>query len=78
MRPAGEVVRIAQGLAVIRAPGTDRPEIGATLVDEDLATVGRVVDVFGPVQRPYVALSPADGTALPSLLGSRLYERTDG
>jgi RNA-binding protein len=77
MKPAGEVVRISQGLAVVRVPDEAHPGIGATVVDEDLETVGQVVDVFGPVDHPYVAVSPVGGTDLPGLLGSRLYERTD-
>ncbi|MFC6726863.1 H/ACA ribonucleoprotein complex subunit GAR1, partial [Halobium palmae] len=44
-------------------------------VDESLTTVGRVVDVFGPVDRPYLAVSPADGVHLPDLLGAKLYAR---
>ena len=73
MRAVGEVVRTAQGLAVLRADDDDHPDIGTEVVDERLETVGRVVDVFGPVERPYLAVSPADGVAVPALLGERLY-----
>ncbi|MFB6080967.1 MAG: H/ACA ribonucleoprotein complex subunit GAR1 [Haloferacaceae archaeon] len=81
MRRLGTVDRIAQGLAIVRADpdgGTtddDPPEIGTTAVDESLATVGRVVDVFGPVGRHYLALDPADGVDPAGLLGSPLYAR---
>ena len=73
MRAVGEVVRTAQGLAVLRSDDDDHPDIGTPVVDERLETVGRVVDVFGPVERPYLAVSPADGVAVPALLGDRLY-----
>ena len=73
MRAIGEVVRTAQGLAVLRSDDDDHPDIGTEVVDERLETVGRVVDVFGPVERPYLAVSPADGVAVPTLLGERLY-----
>ena len=73
MRAIGEVVRTAQGLAVLRSDDDDHPDIGTPVVDERLETVGRVVDVFGPVERPYLAVSPADGVAVPALLGERLY-----
>jgi RNA-binding protein len=77
MKPVGEVVRAAQGLAVVRSPDAGHPDLGATAIDADLETVGRVVDVFGPVERPYVAVSP-DGAANPAaLVGTRLYVRTD-
>ena len=72
MRAIGEVVRTAQGLAVLRSDD-DHPDIGTEVVDERLETVGRVVDVFGPVERPYLAVSPTDGVAVPALLGERLY-----
>jgi RNA-binding protein len=70
----GEVVRAAQGLAVVRCPGEDHPPIGREVVDESLTTVGRVVDVFGPVGRPYVAVTADDGEPA-TLVGRRLYAR---
>ncbi|QCS42762.1 H/ACA ribonucleoprotein complex subunit GAR1 [Natrinema versiforme] len=85
MRRVGSVVRTAQGLAVLRADDTDgddagdtdafRDEIGTMVLDDDLEDVGRVVDVFGPVSRPYLAVTPDDGVHLPSLVGSTLYAR---
>ena len=75
MKRVGEVVRTAQGLAVVRCPDENPPDIGAPLVDEDLAEVGRVVDVFGPVSRPYLAVTPDEGVAVTTLLGGLLYAR---
>ncbi|TMT86288.1 H/ACA RNA-protein complex component Gar1 [Haloterrigena sp. H1] len=82
MRRVGAVVRTAQGLAVLRADETDddassefRDEIGTTVLDDSLEEVGRVVDVFGPVSRPYLAVTPDDDVHLPSLVGSTLYAR---
>ncbi|QSW98844.1 H/ACA ribonucleoprotein complex subunit GAR1 [Haloterrigena alkaliphila] len=91
MRRIGSVVRTAQGLAVLRADDTDdgasesgsasaagdpfRDEIGTTVLDDSLESVGRVVDVFGPVERPYLAVTPDDDVHLPSLVGSALYAR---
>lgn len=75
MRRVGEVVRIAQSVAVVRVPGEEYPDIGTAVVDEELADVGEVVDVFGPVERPYLAVSPVEGVHLPTLVGSKLYAR---
>lgn len=75
MRRVGEVVRVAQGVAVVRCPSDDPPAIGTDVVDEDLADVGRVVDVFGPVERPYMAVSPNEGDPPAVLLGRSLYAR---
>lgn len=75
MKRVGEVVRTAQGLAVLRCSGGQRPDIGTTVLDDALNPVGRVVDVFGPVDRPYAAVSPGHGTQVGSLLGVKLYAR---
>jgi len=75
MKRVGEVVRVAQGLAVARVSDDDPPRIGAMVVDENLDEVGRIVDVFGPVARPYVAVSPDDGVDPALLLGEKLYAR---
>lgn len=75
MRRVGEVVRVAQGVAVVRCANDDPPDIGTDVVDENVADVGRVVDVFGPVDRPYLAVSPVEGRATAPLLGQVLYAR---
>lgn len=73
MRRVGEVVRVAQGLAIARSPNEEHPDIGTPVVDQNLSDVGRVVDVFGPVERPYLAVSPAESPT--GLLGTVLYAR---
>jgi RNA-binding protein len=75
MRRAGAVVRTAQGVAIVRSPDDTYPDIGTELVDDSLADVGRVVDVFGPVEEPYLAVSPAEGVRLAGLVGMPLYAR---
>ncbi len=75
MRRAGEVVRTAQGVAIVRCSDDSYPAIGTDLVDDSLSGAGRVVDVFGPVERPYLAVSPAEGVRLAPLVGTALYAR---
>lgn len=75
MKRLGEVVRVAQGVAVVRSTADDVPDVGLSVVDENLDRVGRVVDVFGPVERPYLAVTPADGVAPATLLGRKVYAR---
>jgi RNA-binding protein len=91
MRRAGKAVRTTQGLVILRAPPDtvprpvdrddpdlgDLPAIGDEVVDSSLTSVGRVVDVFGPVERPYLAVTP-DRRAPASVLGERLYVRDRG
>lgn len=73
MERAGTVVRLAQGLIVLRSPGADVPDIGTQVVDENLDAVGRIVDVFGPVDAPYLAVSPEGDVHGPGLLNAALY-----
>lgn len=73
MERLGTPDRVAQGLLVVRVD--DRVSVGTDVVDESLDDVGSVVDVFGPVEAPYVAVSPADGVHPPSVLGRPLYVR---
>ncbi|MBX0321525.1 Gar1/Naf1 family protein [Halomicroarcula sp. F13] len=75
MKRVGSVVRTAQGLAIVRSPDDGHAALGTALVDEELQTVGDVVDVFGPVDSPYMSVSPADGVHLPALVGAALYAR---
>jgi RNA-binding protein len=74
MQRVGTVSRTAQGVAIVQLDG-ETPEIGTVVVDESLSRVGRIVDVFGPVDRPYAAISPAGGRSPASLVGSKLYAR---
>ncbi|MGM0606003.1 MAG: H/ACA ribonucleoprotein complex subunit GAR1 [Halobacteriota archaeon] len=71
----GTVSRTAGGLAIVRCEDDSYPDIGTMVVDESLSTVGRVVDVFGPVDRPYVGIAVDDGIALASIVGQKLYRR---
>jgi RNA-binding protein len=71
MKRAGEVVGVAQGLAIVRCDDETHPDIGTQLLDRDLSTVGQVVDVFGPVERPFLTVDPTNRPA--ALLGTRLY-----
>ena len=75
MERAGSVVRTAQNVAVVRCDGDNHPDIGDSLVDQNLDTGGRVVDVFGPVERPYLSVTPASDVHLPTLVGETLYVR---
>ncbi len=77
MRRLGTVARTAQGLVIVRATDGDPPDIGSDVVDEALEGVGTVVDIFGPVEQPYVAVSPADEPRA-ALVGRPVYARTDG
>lgn len=75
MKRVGSVVRSAQGLVIARCPDRERPDIGDAVLDESLDSIGRIVDVFGPVDRPYVAITPHSGVVPDALLGQKLYAK---
>lgn len=75
MQKAGQGVRTAQGLLIVRAPGEDYADIGEFLLDNQLDEIGRVVDVFGPVDHPYVAVTPNRDVRPATYLGQSLYRR---
>lgn len=55
---------------ILRTKVRVRP--GTPVVNEDLRPVGKVFDVFGPVNNPYVAVVPAVSD-LKTLVGRPLY-----
>jgi RNA-binding protein len=79
MRRIGTVVRTPGGLAVARMTGRpdedDLPSAGTELVDEHLDGVGRVLEVVGPVEQPYVVIAPEADRTGPALVGTTCYAR---
>jgi len=75
MRRIGVVARVAAGTLLAQSPDDGHPAIGTEVIDERLDSVGRVVDVMGPVERPYLVITP-DGDEPPvALLNEPVYAR---
>jgi RNA-binding protein len=74
MKRIGSVSGAAQGIAVVRSESEAYPDLGTDLIDEQLDEVGTVVDVFGPVERPYLAVSTSV-EPIASLVGTMVYAR---
>lgn len=75
MERVGTVVKFAQGLLVVRSDAESYPSIGTTVIDERLEAVGTVVDVIGPVDLPFIIVSPSDDSEMSSALNQRVYTR---
>lgn len=60
MRRLGAIVtKTKTGLIVVKASLRDpRRIIGAIVYDKDMKRVGKIVDVMGPVDSPYVVVKP--------------------
>lgn len=57
MQRLGRVLHISKNLNTI-VKVKNVPKIGAKVVDENLKTVGKILDVFGPVSSPYASVRP--------------------
>ena len=73
MKRIGEVRTITGSIAIVQGEDQTRPKIGTKVIDEKLENVGRIVDVIGPVSRPYMVIKIKEGAK--SILKKRLYSR---
>ncbi len=74
MRRLGKVLHISnRGSIIIRTEKT--PPVGrqAIVMDKKAQEVGTIIDVFGPVKFPYVAIKPNRGYDPQKLVGQMLY-----
>ncbi len=68
----GEVETITHdGVLIVRGGGL--PDGGDVVFDNRKRRIGRVKRVFGPVERPYVSVVPADKSVLPNVMGRKTY-----
>ncbi|MEM2970935.1 MAG: Gar1/Naf1 family protein [Candidatus Bathyarchaeia archaeon] len=71
MQRIGRVLHISPSRNVI-VKIENMPQIGAMVVDENLAVVGKVFEIFGSVSSPYAAIKPNIGNA-DKLVNKMLY-----
>ncbi len=55
MQRLGRVLHVSQSWNII-IKLENVPTIGETVVDENLKSVGKVLDIFGPVSSPYASV----------------------
>lgn len=69
--------RVGKLLHVTPSGGIGRfevePKMGQPVFDKDGKRIGNIIDIFGPVERPYVKIKPASGVRLEELVGKYLY-----
>ncbi len=74
MRRLGKVLHISnRGSIILRTEKT--PPVGrqTIVMDKKAQEVGTIIDVFGPVKFPYVAIKPNRGYDPQKLVGQMLY-----
>jgi len=53
----GRVLHVSQSRNIIITI-ENLPKIGETVVDENLKSIGKILDIFGPVSSPYASVKP--------------------
>ena len=74
MRRLGKVLHISKrGSIILRTDKT--PSVGSrsVVLDKKAQEVGTIIDVFGPVKEPYVAVRPKRDFDTSKLVGQLLY-----
>lgn len=61
MREVGEVVSQFKRFLICRTALRDRTLLGETVYSEKGERVGVVIDIFGPVKKPYLKILKRDG-----------------
>jgi RNA-binding protein len=74
VRKLGKVLHVSnRGSLIVRAEKTPPSGEHAVVVDKSAEKIGSIIDVFGPVKTPYVAVRPLKGTSSEKYLGQNLY-----
>ena len=76
MKRLGKVLHISKrGSIILRTDKT--PPVGSRsiVLDKKAQEVGTIIDVFGPVKEPYVAIRPKQDFDTTKLVGQMLYLR---
>ncbi|MFX1367164.1 MAG: H/ACA ribonucleoprotein complex subunit GAR1 [Promethearchaeota archaeon] len=74
MRKLGKVLHVSKrGSLIIQTEKTPPSGEHSVVVDKAAEKVGTIVDVFGPVKTPYVAVRPIKGISSEKYIGQNLY-----
>lgn len=74
MKLLGRVLHLTRRGLVVRVEET--PSLGKEVYDSSNRKIGTILDIFGPVKGPYVAVKPDKGMKeedLAGLVGSEVY-----
>ena len=76
MRRLGKVLHISKrGSIILRTDKTPSAGSKSVVLDKKSQEIGVIIDVFGPVKEPYVAIRPKQDIDALKLVGQMLYLR---
>lgn len=78
MKRLGTALHAVQNKLIVRieevvGSETDVPRTNSWVVDQKRTRVGRVFDIFGPINHPYVVVRPNRGVDSAAHVGKKLY-----
>ncbi|HPT38107.1 MAG TPA: Gar1/Naf1 family protein [Methanothrix sp.] len=78
MKRLGTALHAVQNKLIVRieevvGSETDIPRTNSWVVDQKRTRVGRVFDIFGPINHPYVVVRPNRGVDAAAHVGKKLY-----
>tara|TARA_B110000263_G_C15268976_1_gene492494 strand:- start:204 stop:425 length:222 start_codon:yes stop_codon:yes gene_type:complete len=73
MKRIGQIKTTIDSIAIVRGNNETCPDIGTKVVDERLEEMGYVVDIIGPISRPYIVVKTKMNDE--NMVGKRLYSR---
>jgi RNA-binding protein len=78
LKRLGTVLHMVQKRLIVRGEQIDGsetgiPRINSWVVDQKRTRIGKVFDIFGPVEHPYIIVSPNRGLDIAACIGRKLY-----
>ncbi|VVB71459.1 Gar1/Naf1 RNA binding region [uncultured archaeon] len=78
MKRLGTAEHVVQNKLIVRSEqivgsATNIPRVNSWVVDQKRNKVGKVFDIFGPVDHPYIIVRPNRGVDATDMVGKKLY-----
>ena len=78
MKRLGTALHVVQNKLIVQSEQivgseTDIPRTNSWVVDQKRTRVGKVFDIFGPINHPYIIVRPNRGVDAAAHVGKKLY-----
>ncbi len=74
MKCVGKVSHLnSQNMAIVSTQ--DKINKNTRIYDSEKRNIGRVVNIFGPVSEPYIAIAPNKGMRITKIVGREVYRK---
>ena len=74
MKCVGKVSHLnSRNMAIVNTQ--DKINKNTKIYDSEKKNIGRVVNIFGPVSEPYIAIAPNKGMRITKIVGREVYRK---